>query len=178
MGYARPPGASQADFMNARLFEEEVGSWLGDFKIGSLDSSTKMDWWVPGFYLDVKEKRQQLGERFAKLWPEVPREHLFVIDELSVRRAMQYGYSGYFLIRDCPMDRLYLVRVDELTSTERVRANRETTPGRKKGKWLVDLRAFRQIEPGPGLLAHVLQDQIDTPWKNSELLGEMDHGNV
>ena len=178
MGYARPPGAAQADFMAAREFEEEVGTWLGPHKIGNLDSSTKMDWFVPGFYLDVKEKKQQLGDRFAKLWPTVPREHLFVLDELSIRRAMQYSYTGYFLIRDRPEERLFLARVDEIVVTERVRADRETTPGRRKGKWLIDLRAFRQIEPGPNILAHVLQDQIDTPWKNPECISQLAVQNV
>lgn len=174
MTYARPPGSNRNDFLAAREYEEVVGGWLGKYKIANLDSPVKMDYWVPGFYCDIKEKRQQLGDRFASRWEQVPREHLFVLDELSIRRALQYGYHAYFLIRDCPLDRVFLARVDEVACTERVRVDRETSPGRKKGKWLIDLRQFRQLDdPSEGLLRTVLEDQVNTPWKDSQCLSQL-----
>ena len=177
-GYLRPKGAAQSDFLAAREFEEEVGSWLGDYRVGNLTASNKLDWHVPGFFVEVKEKKQQLGDRFAKLWPTVDREHLFVVDEQSVRRAIPYSYQCYFLIRDVPLNRYFLARLDELLCAERVRANRETSPGRLKGKWVLDLRHFRQIEPGPGILKYILADQTDSPWSDPECLSQMVVQNV
>lgn len=173
--YGRPPGAGRGDFQAAREFEETVGEWLGSHKIGSLDSTTKMDWWVPGVYIDVKEKRQPLSDRFTKHWPSVPGEDLFVLDELSWRRSMGYGYSAYFLLRDVPMGRVFLARADELGCAERVRLDRETSADRKKGKWLIHLPSFRQLnDPEKDLLPTVLSDQADTPWKLSPCLSQTD----
>lgn len=173
--YSRPPGANQTDFVDARQFEEEVGTWLGDFKIANLDSSTRMDYWIPGVQLDVKEQKSPLGDRFTKHWPGVEQLDLFVIDELSVRRALHdHGTSAYFLIRQRPTGRLFLARADEMACTERVRLDRETSPGNKKGKWLVRLSAFRQITDHRSLLDVVLGDQIALPWKRSECLSELE----
>lgn len=174
MTYQRPPGAGQADYANAREFEEEVGTWLGQFKVGNLDSPTRLDYWVPGIFVEVKEKRQPLGERFSKLWPAVEPADLFVLDELSVRRALQHDYSTYFVLRDKPLERVFVARIDELVCAERVRVDRETSPGRKKGKWVLDLRQFRSLaDPAAEFLPLVLADQVAMPWKDSPCLSQL-----
>jgi hypothetical protein len=160
--YARPP---QNDFLEARAFEEEVGRWLGSHKVGNLDSHDRLDWWVPGVFLDVKEKKQPLTARWHLL-PGVAEVNLFVVDELSVRRAAAHFPSAYFLIRDRPLDRVFLARIDEMFCVERARLNRGG-----KGKWVIDLSNFRQLSaPAEQLLPTVLADQTGTPWKQSACL--------
>lgn len=168
MTYARP---ANNDYLNARAFEEEVGSWLGSFKIGNLDSTDRLDWWVPGPFIDVKEKLQPLGVRWHLL-PGVDEVDLFVIDELSVRRAAEHFPHAYFLIRDVPGgDRIFLARVDEVFCAERARVNRVGKTNHMKGKWILSLRNFRQLlYPAEQLLPTVLSDQVSTPWKESQCL--------
>lgn len=170
MPYARPKGAHAGDFARAREFEEEVGTWLGEYKVGNLDSTERLDWWVPGVYIDVKEKRQKLNRRWHLL-PGVPEQDLFVIDELAVRRAMQHFPHAYFVIRDVPGKRIFLARIDELVSAERARLNRTGTTEHRKGKWVIDLKNFRELtDPARQLLPTVLYDQTSMPWKNSECI--------
>lgn len=168
MRYDRPPGAGQSDFKAAREFEETVGEWIGPFKVPQLDATDKMDYWLPGVFLDVKERKTILTSK----WP-VPagcrHEDAFVLDELSIRRAIQHGYSAYFLFRDVPFDRVFLASLLEIICADHVRINRETTPGRFKGKWVLDLTQFRQIEDTE-ILPVVLADQISMPWKRSECI--------
>lgn len=176
--YGRPAGAAQSDFAAARAFEEEVGNWLGEYKIANLDSSTRLDYWVPGFYLDVKEKRQPLGKRWHLL-DGVPETDLFVLDELSVRRAAEHFPHAYFLIRDCPTGRIFLARIDEVFSTTHARVNRRTSEQHRKGKWVLDLTNFRMLDDPPlELLPLVLNDQVETTWKQSPCLTEKEIPDV
>lgn len=170
MKYARPPGAGRSDYEAARAFEEVVGGWLGTFKIANLNSPDKMDWWVPGFYLDVKERKRTIGPR----WP-LPEgcavEDAFIIDELSIRRAMKYFPHAYFLIRALPEERVFLVRIDEVLCADRVRVNRVGPTGHPKGKHIINLSQFRQLEfPETELLQAVLADQVAVPWKRSDCI--------
>lgn len=174
MSYPRPSNAPAWDFNNAREFEEKVGEWLGDFKVGNLTSNTRLDWWVPGFFLDVKEKKQPLTDRWHLL-PGVPEQDLFVVDELSVRRAAHHYPHAYFLIRDVPGGgRIFLARIDEMFCTERARVDRIGRTGHRKGKWIVNLRSFRELtDPANQLLSTVLHDQELMTWKSSECLSEL-----
>lgn len=172
MGYSRPKGASAADFNAAKEFENEVGTWLGDYKVANLEQSDRLDWWVPGFYIDVKEKRQKLTARWVGLLPGVDETDLFVLDELSVRRAMRHFPHAYFVIRDVPSGgRVFLARIDEVTGAERARLNRVGNTQHAKGKWVVSLRNFRQLtDPINQLRPTILHDQVNMPWKSSACL--------
>lgn len=170
MRYARPPGANRSDYEAARSFELIVGEWLGDHKIANLSSPDKMDWWVPGFYIDVKERRRPIGPR----WP-IPegsdRNNCFILDELSLRRAMLHAPHAYFLLRALPEDKVYLARVDEVLCADRVRINRVGETGHAKGKHVYDLLQFRELEdPATELMPTVLGDQVAMPWKRSDCL--------
>ena len=170
MAYPRPVGAGARDFAASKDFERQVGEWLGHYKIGNLESTDRLDWWVPGFYLDVKEKKQKLNPRWHLL-PGVDEVDLFVIDELSVRKAQEHFPHAYFLLRDVPADRIFLARIDEVTGAERIRVNRTGSTGHKKGKWIMSLRNFRQLyNPGLQLMPAILDDQVSMPWKRSECL--------
>lgn len=170
MKYPRPPGAGVVDYQAARAFEDTVGGWLGSFKIGNLNSPDKMDWWVPGFYLDVKERKRPVGPRWPL--PEGCRvEDAFILDELSIRRAMQYFPHAYFLLRALPEDRVFLARIDEVLCADRTRVNRVGPTGHPKGKHILNLQQFRMLEdPETELMSAVLADQIAVPWKRSDCL--------
>lgn len=170
MQYARRPGVSRSDFLNSKDYEEKVGTWLGDFKISNLTSTEKLDWWVPGFFIDVKERRQLLGVR----WPlpeGCAHEDAMILDELSVRKAMAHFPHAYFLLRTLPEDRVFLARVDEVICGDHVRVNRVGNTGVAKGKWVINVAQFRQLDdPANELLPAVLADQVATPWKQSGCL--------
>lgn len=170
LNYPRHAGWRRSDHANARRFEEEVGDWLGAYKIGHLDATDRMDWWVPGLYLDAKEKAQPI----SKVWPlpeGCPAEDAFILDELSIRRAMLHMPAAYFVMRDRPRNRTFLARIDEIIAGEHTRVNRVGSTGVRKGKWVVDLRQFRELtDPASELLPFCLADQIALPWKQSALL--------
>lgn len=179
MSYPRPKGAAQADFAAARQWEEEVGEWLGPFKVGNLTDPNRLDWWVPGLYLDAKEKKAVLNPRWHLL-DGVEERDLFVIDELSIRKAAAKFPHAYFIIRDRPGgNRIFLARIDEVFTADRVRRNRVGSTQHAKGKWIISLRSFRQLtDPAVQLLPTVLHDQINMPWKTSaclstEVVGEI-----
>lgn len=174
MSYRRPPGSTRSDFDGARETEELVGSWLGEFKVGNLTATDRLDWWVPGVFIDVKEKNQKLTKRWTKHTDPLGWEEpdVFVLDELSVRRAIAHFPQAYFLVKDNPGGgRWFLMRIDEVCCTERVRLNRNTSPGNFKGKWLIHLPQFRLLtDPEHQLMPTVLHDQTETPWKASHCL--------
>lgn len=170
MKYPRNPHQRQGDHRNARVNEELVGTWLGDFKVANLDSTDRLDYWVPGIFLDVKEKRQPIGPR----WPlpaGTVEANAFILDELSVRKAMSHHPHAYFVLHDCPHDRWFLARADEVVCADRVRINRVGSTNVAKGKWVLDLTQFRQLlSPAEQLLQTILADQIQMPWKQSACL--------
>lgn len=158
------------DFATAREFENQVGQWLGPFKVENLDAKDRMDFWVPGVYLDVKEKRQPISH----VWPlpaGTDPADCFILDELSIRRALDKFPHAYFLLRDVPGDRYFLARVDEVLMADRRRVNRVGSTGVRKGKWVVRLSDFRQLtDPQAELYPSILADQIAMPWRKSECL--------
>lgn len=165
--YKRTKAQKQHDFVAARAFEEQVGEWLGEYKVSHLDRPDKLDWWVPGVYVEVKEKNQRLTERWHLL-PGVREPDLFIIDELSVRRAAEHFPHAYFVLHDRPSGRLFLARVDEIFCAERARRMRDG-----KGKWVIDLRNFRELERGSDLLQAILEDQVALGWKKSECITQL-----
>lgn len=170
MKYPRPVGASVTDFHAARAYELTVQGWLGPFLIANLDSPTKMDFYVPGIVLDVKERRRPLSDK----WPRPNNcspEDAFVVDELSVRRAIRHGYSAYFLLRDISGNRTFLVSLIEMLCADRIRLNREGSGGHAKAKWVLDLSQFKQlVDPEHDLLPTILADQVAEPWNRSDCI--------
>lgn len=161
LAYKRPPGSKQGDFQAAREFEEEVGGALGDWKVANLSSPDRLDFWVPGFYVEVKEKRQPLTARWHQL-EGCPEEDLVVLDELGYRRVLGHWPEAYVVIRDVPQGRIFLASCVDLACAERKQLMRE-----HKGKLLFDLKSFRQIESLDQIREVVMSDLIAMPWKQS-----------
>jgi hypothetical protein len=94
--------------------------------------------------LDLKEKINPTSGGLAALWTQVPRQHIFVVDETVYRRIVWHGGGGYLVVHDHPGSRWVYFGPWELTLGPRVRyvrwgrLKKDSFP---KGKVMLDLRA-------------------------------------
>lgn len=162
--YRRTAAQRAGDFEQARAWETEVAEQFraGTFR-SAFNSTDDLDFWFPGVFLELKEKRQSYTQRWWLL-PNVPERDLFIIDELTVKRALQHYPAVLFLIRDVPGGRLFYVPIWELVSVERARVNRV-----KKGKWVIDLSHFRTINDPVQAYDLFVQEMASQRWKDSSV---------
>ena len=165
MAYHRTAEQKGRDFAEARALEEHVASFLPEQRITKFDHNDDLDIWIPGYYVEVKAKRQKLTARWSKL-VEIPERDLFIMDELSVRRACRHWPEAYFLIHDMPEDRYFLASVVDLVCVERTRVQRVG-----KGKWLVNLQDFYRVGRLEDLNELIQADLASVRWKQSKCLG-------
>lgn len=171
--YKRTGFQKQQDFMAAREWELEVEKHLGPHVVSRLDSNTELDFWVPEAYIEAKEKRQKLTERWHLL-SGVDERDLFILDELSLRKALSKGMSAFFVLRDVPGgDRLFLAPAYMVASGDKTRRNRVG-----KGKLILDLRDYLPLEGLEQVLPMVMQMQAEMRWKNSECLSSRPIGQI
>lgn len=174
--YERPHG--HQDFANAREFEQAVADALEPHThqiITEFTKADRLDIWVPGFMLDVKEKHQPLTGRWTQHVDDWEERDVFVMDELSVRRALQKSVtSTYFLIRDNPSGgRMFICSALEVACTERIRLDRKSSAGNLKGKWLINLQSFRRLPTIDSVFAFITDDLAKEPWKESGCLSQV-----
>lgn len=162
--YRRTAAQRAGDFAEARKWEEEVASLFppGTFR-SAFNAKDDLDFWFPGVFLELKEKRQPYTERWHLL-PGVAEQDLFIIDELTVKRALQHYPAVLFLVRDVPGGRLFHIPIWELVSVERARVNRV-----KKGKWIIDLTHFRTVPTPQAAHELMLREMASTRWKDSSV---------
>lgn len=173
MTYKRTEAQRAGDFADSRAFEEAVDEAIPFRTITRFQATDDLDVWVPGYYVEVKEKKQRYTSRWTNL-THVPEQYLFICDELTIRRSLRHWPYVFFLIRDRTRgNTMYLVPVWEMVTTDRVRINRNG-----KGKWLVDLRSFRKLDSLVRLHEVITEALTDTPWKNSECLSALGVGEV
>jgi hypothetical protein len=101
-------------------------------------------------YLDLKEKKSVYSIDHSTMWPDIPTDDLFILDETVYRRIVWQGGGGYLLIRDQPVDRWLIFGPWELTLGPRVRYQRwgkRSGPEFLKGKILLDLNAAADEAP-------------------------------
>lgn len=168
MTYQRTAEQKEHDFNNARIYEESVAEKLGGFTVTRFDSTDDLDIWSPGFYLEIKEKNQRYTQRW-QLLEGVPEEFLFIVDELTVRRALRHYPEVFFLIRDNLNDRLFFAPIWEMVSVERVRRNRGG-----KGKWIIDLRNFVVLADEQWIPEIAAEALAGVRWKRSECLTQLE----
>lgn len=130
------------------MFERDIKACLNsrgeDFSDGTASHSA-LDFFLPrhGVYIDAKEKRRRFS---IKNWPEtsIPQEHLFIIDDLAVRKLLLHAPGSFFLIRDSSTGpaHYHVYSIVDLLCMPKQRCRRpiERTMPTFKGKWLVDLR--------------------------------------
>ena len=154
-----------SDVAESKAFEQQVAQHLGPFFIDRTDSTTELDWWIPGAVLDAKEKKQPC----SKVWhllPDVPEENLFILDELSIRKAAKHYPTAYFLVHDRPQGRLFIVSITQIICQERARVNRVG-----KGKAIFDMSKWTELDSLNEIVGHIMADLITEPWKRSECVG-------
>ena len=166
MSYGRTPEQRQADLVDSKAWEQDVARAIGPLIVDRTDSTTELDFWIPGAVLETKEKKQPLTERWHLL-PGVPEPDLFILDELSYRKAAKHFPTAYFVIRDRPQDRVFVVSITELVCQERARVNRAG-----KGKHVYQTTHWTQIQSLEEIVGHVMADLISEPWKRSECIGK------
>lgn len=154
--YARRGVWKSGDFADSKDFEARVKKGLPTNAVDRTNSTDQLDFYVPGAWIEVKEKKQRLGQRWHLL-PGVEEPDLFVLDELSLRKALKHGHEAWFLLRDVPGDRLFLAQAVHVACVERARVNRWTTENNAKGKLILDLREYAQIS-SPDVTWTVLTD--------------------
>lgn len=172
--YARPP---HTDFEDARAFEDQVAEALRPHVhtvLTQFTSNDKVDIMIPPLWLDIKEKKQSYTERWMKHWPNMAEPDAFIIDELSVRRLVEHHPYGYVLVQDRPLGRLLTASTSKLITMPKVQLDRQTSPDRKKGKWLVDLQHFRPLDRIEDVLRVAEEDAVQQPWKQSPALSQFE----
>lgn len=90
-------------------------------------------------YLELKMKVQPLSKRWHAHAPGAP-EDTIVIDEVSVRRLVQFHGDVWFLLYDVPLQRLFVASLAELVSVERGRLDRSG-----RAKLLYDMHHFHKV---------------------------------
>lgn len=162
MPYRRPPGAPQADLAASKEFEEAVRIHLPAGAIIRTESTTELDFFVPGVYIEVKEKRQRLGDRWLGPWTHpIEERELFILDELSVRKALLHYPYVWFVLRSVPSGWIRLANISEIVSADRIRFDRNG-----KGKWVIDTSEMEIVEL-PDLMDRINQDIGNFHWKQS-----------
>lgn len=178
MAYVRTEEQKSADYHNSKEFEQEVRAALQeslpwpDAVRDETKSNSRLDFWVPGYFVEVKEKRQPLTERWTKHWPGLPERDMFILDELSLRRVLTHSGdktpNAYTLLRDLPGgDRMFLAGPMELAVVPRVRLMRQG-----KGKLIFNLNEFRRVQRITDLHELITTDLSLAPWKVSACLGQ------
>ena len=163
--YKRTREQKVHDFANAREYEEYVAESIGIPVITRFDATDDLDIWVPGYYVEVKEKNQNYTQRWH-LVDGIPERNLFVIDELTVRRACTKYPHVCFLLKDNvggDEPRLYIVPIWELIAVERVRRDRNG-----KGKWILNLDNFTRLADEADIPAFAILALVKQLWLTSE----------
>jgi hypothetical protein len=134
--------------MNTLSVEQEVRYFLDRVRLrynNQTDSFKRSDfsiWFAEKtvFFLEVKEKRQPYN---MSNWPAfAPEPDLFILDDLTVRKALSVAPRAGILVRDNTQSRYHFFSVVDLALMPRVRVNRQINrhSPELKGKWLINLR--------------------------------------
>lgn len=171
--YERTDAQRTGDFARSRAYEEHVSEVLGVANITRFDSPNDLDIFVPtdigdGWYLEIKEKNQRYTDRWHLLDGVLERD-LFIIDELTTRRALLKYPKVFYLLRDnvgAETPRLFLIPLWELVCMERHRVDRV-----RKGKWILDLAPITRLASEGDIVEAVATTLIQEPWLQSNCMG-------
>ena len=168
MAYTRTAAQKKFDFENARAFENAVSKVISKYRwtINKFLSVDDLDIYVPGYYIEIKEKNQQYTDRWTNLTPHIAESDLFIIDELTIRRALTKYPNVFFLLHDGPQDRLFVTPLWELTCLPATRVMRVG-----KGKRLYDMNDFHPLNEIEGIIEFAEKAIVDMRWLSSENVG-------
>lgn len=164
MSYTRQPAHWATDTAGRRIFERAVRRAIdsdGEFVLlDSTDSYDEIDFELgcrgKRLFLEVKQKKQ----RYRDAWPEiagVDEEHLFILDELAVRKIIRRSPRAYLLIQDQITNRFSTLGALELVAMPKARVNRsiDAAVATFKGKWLIDIRNGEIIDSLDEAVAYI-----------------------
>jgi hypothetical protein len=147
------------------MFELDVKTYLtsrGEQFSDGTSSHTSLDFHLTrrNIHIDTKEKCQKFSMNNWKEAP-MPQEHLFIIDDLAVRKLLLYAPNSFSIIRDSsltpPMHYVYSI-VDFLCMPKkRCRRRISKSVTTLKGKWLVDLRDAAAFETLDEAMEYILR---------------------
>lgn len=158
MNVPRTSEQKLGDYNRSKLFERRVLEHLPADVDVRTESGSELDFYVPStqghpYFLEVKEKAQRYGVKWQRL-SGVEERNLFILDELSFRKARQceddHAAPAFFLLHDVPGGRMFLASCDDLSLVDRVRVDRVGATGHRKGKWIIDMSHLRMASL-PGL---------------------------
>ncbi|MGH2807558.1 MAG: hypothetical protein ACRDKT_09805 [Actinomycetota bacterium] len=139
MARARRPEDWSRDLAYAREAEAELAAILaGDSRLDDFGDHTadvdRLDYSFSyggvSVEVDLKEKLQRYSPGIGRIWPEVPPQDLFIVDETVYRRVVWQGGGGYLVVHDHPEERWVYFGPWELTLGPRRRYQRW---GQRKG---------------------------------------------
>lgn len=153
---ARRPQDWERDLAHARVAEAELAQILAsDSRLDDFtDNSGEVDRLDYSFSfggarveVDLKEKLQRYSPGIGSLWPDLPPQDLFVVDETVYRRVVWQGGGGYLVVHDHPEERWAIFGPWELTLGPRVRYQRwgHRRESFLKGKILLNLAAAARV---------------------------------
>lgn len=157
---ARQPQDWERDLAQARAAEAELAEILAsDSRLDDFtDSSGEVDKLDFSFSfggarveVDLKEKLQRYSPGIARLWPDIPPQDLFVVDETVYRRVVWQGGGGYLVVHDHPEERWAIFGPWELTLGPRVRYQRwgqRRAESFLKGKILLNIATAARVSRG------------------------------
>jgi hypothetical protein len=161
MSRVRQPDDWDRDLALARAVEQRVCtalrchpeiSHLSDFthEMDVLDFQFQFEQQL--VHLDVKIKGARYSDDIAAMWPELPRDDLFIIDETSFRELVWKEGLGYLIVEDRPRNRWHMFGPWELILGPRRRFERrsnKTGTEFLKGKLLLDFRTASKTTAEP-----------------------------
>jgi len=171
--YQRTAQQRKLDKERSEGYEHFVSSQITRPLLTRFNAKDDLDIYAPGWYIEIKEKHSKMTARWPL--PEGCEErNAFIVDELSIRRAMRHYPQVFFLLRDNvdkENPRLFIVPIWEMITLPKKRVNREGNTGHKKGKWIVDLSLCTRLSHEDQAQEYCEHAMVNTPWLNSECLG-------
>jgi hypothetical protein len=169
MTYTRQPQHWATDTAGRRGFERRVRKALNDdgefVLLDSTDSFDEIDFELAcrgkRLFLEVKEKRQRYRDGWVSA-ASVDEEHLFILDELAVRKIVRRSPRAYLLVHDLVARRFSVLSALELVTMPKARVNRsiDAAVSTYKGKWLIDLRNGELSSTLPEAIAYLKRRSV------------------
>lgn len=143
--HQRPGWAREFDLEQSRAFEDDVMRALAeDFSTVErhTDATDLLDFLADGIWIEVKEKHTAYSPLWIEGLPIGSTDDIFILDELTIMKAVHEKGPVWFLLRDTVAGKIYVAGLwDVLAVGPIARKNRKA-----KGKWLLPLTSFTEVE--------------------------------
>lgn len=97
--------------------------------------------------LDAKEKRQPLKRSNWDVPDWISPGDEFILDDMSARKILAVAPFSAISVLDVPRKRIFVTDVLDLMFMPRERRNRKVAKNKVRGKWLLSLQNFVEVQP-------------------------------